>query len=131
MEIPQASSTGELERSENTNDNENRGDYGNEDEVKPTRKRETYYGLHWRKELNWRAMCFEFVDLRLLTLPVLVDWASLLPEKLPEQILRKQFCHPSDLVSFAHKIRPQNYRSNQYDTISRDKRVIGLTFPRT
>ena len=62
MEIPQASSTGELERSENTNDNENRGDYGNEDEVKPTRKRETYYGLHWRKELNWRAMCFEFVD---------------------------------------------------------------------
>lgn len=21
-----------------------------------------YYGLHWRKELNWRALCFEFVE---------------------------------------------------------------------
>lgn len=24
--------------------------------------RENYYGLFWRKELNWRAMCFEFVE---------------------------------------------------------------------
>jgi tRNA-specific adenosine deaminase 3 len=21
-----------------------------------------YYGLHWRKELNWRALGFEFVE---------------------------------------------------------------------
>lgn len=21
-----------------------------------------YYGLHWRKQLNWRAMCFEFIE---------------------------------------------------------------------
>lgn len=25
-------------------------------------QRETYYGLHWRKELNWRAMCFELIE---------------------------------------------------------------------
>lgn len=25
-------------------------------------QRENYYGLFWRKELNWRAMCFEFVE---------------------------------------------------------------------
>lgn len=27
-----------------------------------TNSRENYYGLFWRKELNWRAMCFEFVE---------------------------------------------------------------------
>ncbi|KAH8704206.1 hypothetical protein BGW36DRAFT_370873 [Talaromyces proteolyticus] len=27
-----------------------------------TGERENYYGLHWRKELNWRAVCFEFVE---------------------------------------------------------------------
>lgn len=59
MESSQSPSTRELERSEN-----NTGDDENKDEVdgKQTQKRETYYGLHWRKELNWRAMCFEFVD---------------------------------------------------------------------
>lgn len=25
-------------------------------------ERETFYGLHWRKELNWRALGFEFVE---------------------------------------------------------------------
>lgn len=62
MEIPQPSSKGGLERSEDTtNDNEDKDEHGNEDGGK-TQKREVYYGLHWRKELNWRAMCFEFVD---------------------------------------------------------------------
>lgn len=27
-----------------------------------TGEREKYYGLHWRKELNWRALGFEFVE---------------------------------------------------------------------
>lgn len=62
MEVPQPLSTGEPEISEDTNGNENKGEHDNEDEGKSTRERETHYGLHWRKELNWRAMCFEFVD---------------------------------------------------------------------
>lgn len=62
MEVSQTLSTAELERSEaTTTDNENKVEDGDAGET-PTRKRETYYGLHWRKELNWRAMCFEFVD---------------------------------------------------------------------
>uniref|UniRef100_A0A093V4K9 tRNA-specific adenosine deaminase subunit tad3 n=1 Tax=Talaromyces marneffei PM1 TaxID=1077442 RepID=A0A093V4K9_TALMA len=63
MEIPQSSSRAKLESSGNiTNDNNDEEDGGNEDGGKPPQKRETYYGLHWRKELNWRAMCFEFVN---------------------------------------------------------------------
>jgi tRNA-specific adenosine deaminase 3 len=58
MEILQPSGTAEPGSPEVVPDNE----YKNEDGRKPTQKRETYYGLHWRKELNWRAMCFEFVD---------------------------------------------------------------------
>jgi tRNA-specific adenosine deaminase 3 len=61
MEVPQISNPGGLERSEAATANENNIEYGDAGETL-TRKRETYYGLHWRKELNWRAMCFEFVD---------------------------------------------------------------------
>jgi len=39
------------------------GGGGDIDEGKnTTQKRRPYYGLHWRKELNWRAMCFEFIE---------------------------------------------------------------------
>ncbi|PCH07642.1 Hypothetical protein PENO1_011220 [Penicillium occitanis (nom. inval.)] len=61
MEVPQTSGTGELETSEIANNNENT-DEDRDDRNGSLRKRSTYYGLHWRKELNWRAMCFEFVD---------------------------------------------------------------------
>lgn len=62
LEDLQPLSTGGLERSEDTtNDKEHKHEHTNEDGGK-TQKREVYYGLHWRKELNWRAMCFELVD---------------------------------------------------------------------
>lgn len=34
---------------------------GDQPETKPSPDR-NYYGLHWRKELNWRVLGFEFVD---------------------------------------------------------------------
>jgi tRNA-specific adenosine deaminase 3 len=60
MEAPQSLSTGESKSPENPT--ESKDGHDNEDGGKAPQKRETYYGLHWRKELNWRAMCFEFVD---------------------------------------------------------------------
>lgn len=32
------------------------------DKSRDTRNNRKYYGLHWRKELNWRALGFEFVE---------------------------------------------------------------------
>ncbi|KAL4928297.1 putative tRNA-specific adenosine-34 deaminase subunit Tad3 [Aspergillus undulatus] len=43
-------------------------DENGEDEIaqgqvkQPTKENRPYYGLHWRKELNWRALGFEFVE---------------------------------------------------------------------
>ncbi|OJJ72982.1 hypothetical protein ASPBRDRAFT_54752 [Aspergillus brasiliensis CBS 101740] len=44
----------------NENENENVAEKTNDDDDGSV-KRE-YYGLHWRKELNWRALGFEFVE---------------------------------------------------------------------
>lgn len=44
--------------------NETNDTYGDDSKAIETninQARSTYYGLHWRKELNWRAMCFEFI----------------------------------------------------------------------
>ncbi|EED15031.1 tRNA-specific adenosine-34 deaminase subunit Tad3, putative [Talaromyces stipitatus ATCC 10500] len=61
MEIPQVT-TENQDHSADVLATQKQNEAGNNVEGKPTQKRETYYGLHWRKELNWRAMCFEFVD---------------------------------------------------------------------
>jgi tRNA-specific adenosine deaminase 3 len=39
---------------------EERGEEAEEEEEEEE-TRDVYYGLHWRAELNWRAMCFEFI----------------------------------------------------------------------
>ncbi|OKL58991.1 hypothetical protein UA08_05912 [Talaromyces atroroseus] len=36
--------------------------HSHDEKKKTTEDRDVYYGLHWRAELNWRAMCFEFVQ---------------------------------------------------------------------
>lgn len=37
-------------------------DFGVEDQQDDEKENREYYGLHWRKELNWRALGFEFVE---------------------------------------------------------------------
>ncbi|KAL4918894.1 hypothetical protein BDW62DRAFT_180041 [Aspergillus aurantiobrunneus] len=41
---------------------EHEGDGGNTHEQEEAKHNRLYYGLHWRKELNWRALGFEFVE---------------------------------------------------------------------
>lgn len=33
-----------------------------ENKNKEAKQERNYYGLHWRKELNWRALGFEFIE---------------------------------------------------------------------
>ncbi|KAL6228948.1 hypothetical protein BDW75DRAFT_225932 [Aspergillus navahoensis] len=37
-------------------------DHRNDEDTRDQRPSRPYYGLHWRKELNWRALGFEFVE---------------------------------------------------------------------
>jgi tRNA-specific adenosine deaminase 3 len=64
--VPVSDTAGEAhEASEQTQEQEQEHDepeektYGEHSDSQPNRP---YYGLHWRKELNWRALGFEFVE---------------------------------------------------------------------
>ncbi|GKZ40069.1 adenosine deaminase, tRNA-specific 3 [Aspergillus brasiliensis] len=50
------------EGNENENENENVAEKTNDDNDDDGSVKREYYGLHWRKELNWRALGFEFVE---------------------------------------------------------------------
>lgn len=50
------------EEDENENENENENGIGAEKTDDDGSVEREYYGLHWRKELNWRALGFEFVE---------------------------------------------------------------------
>ena len=45
----------------NEDRNEGAGEETQRDKSRDPRNNRKYYGLHWRKELNWRALGFEFV----------------------------------------------------------------------
>lgn len=47
-------------------------DCGHKDKVPPKDVREVYYGMHYREELNWRALGFEFIEKE--EKPPMVEW---------------------------------------------------------
>jgi tRNA-specific adenosine deaminase 3 len=54
-------STPDDDDDDDDDDDNTSADSGEKRERERERER-NYYGLHWRKELNWRALCFEFVE---------------------------------------------------------------------
>ena len=52
---------GEFEKGDE-GDREVEGEKEEEQDDKDKCDERLYYGLHWRKELNWRALGFEFVE---------------------------------------------------------------------
>lgn len=60
-EVPNNSSSREKQDSAPDAHAQTPQEAGDEEKMSNQRQR-NYYGLHWRKELNWRALCFEFVE---------------------------------------------------------------------
>lgn len=55
-------SSHQQQQEEDEDENEGAGGGKQRDKSRDPRNNRKYYGLHWRKELNWRALGFEFVE---------------------------------------------------------------------
>lgn len=55
-------SSSQQQQEEEKDENEGAGEQTQRDKSRDLRNNRKYYGLHWRKELNWRALGFEFVE---------------------------------------------------------------------
>lgn len=61
-EVPGSSSSSADKRETASHSDAETQQDGRNEEKSTGQDQRNYYGLHWRKELNWRALCFEFVE---------------------------------------------------------------------